>query len=120
MNGNVVVLDTNIVLYILGNKYNLEKLPEGRYCISFITEMELLSYQFENADDEKEVKDFINSIDIIEMNEGIKILAIDLRRNYKIKLPDAIICATALFEKGILVSGDKELKDKIKEIKIIN
>ncbi len=31
------------------------------------------------------------------MNRGIKAITIALRRNYKLKLPDAIIAATAIF-----------------------
>jgi len=119
MNGNLILLDTNIVLYIFAGQYNIENLPECKFCISFITEMELLSYSFENKTEEDEVKKFIESTDIIEMNNVIKYTAVNLRKQYKLKLPDAIICATALFEKATLVTNDEKLH-KIKELRVIN
>ena len=118
MNGKIILLDTNIVLYILANKYNLEELPEGSFCISVITEIELLSYPFLNDKDEKKVKEFLNTIDIIELNKIIKEKTIEIRKKYKLKLPDAIICATAYFENAVLVTNDINLK-KVKEVKFL-
>ena len=44
MNGARYILDTNVVLYILGGRLKPEDIPEGSYSISFITELELLCY----------------------------------------------------------------------------
>lgn len=43
LNKRLVVLDTNIVLYLLGGRL-ANPLPKAQYFISVITEMELLSY----------------------------------------------------------------------------
>ncbi len=118
MNGSLILLDTNIVLYLLGNKFELEKVPEGKYCISFITEMELLSYPMLKDSDEKVIRNFLKSIDIVEMNDVIKEKAISLRKKYNLKLPDAIICSTAYTENALLLTNDVQLK-KIKEIDVI-
>lgn len=117
MSGNLVLLDTNIVLYILGNKYEIEKIPKGNYCVSFISQMELLSYPLIKEDDEKIIRKFLNSIDIIEMNEIIKEKAIIFRKKYHLNLPDAIICSTAFTENAILLTNDLQLK-KINEIEV--
>jgi len=119
MNGKKIVLDTNIVLYILGNKINPDNLPDGKYCISVITEIELLSYPNLNDTEEKQLRKFINKIDVVELNKIIKENTIKFRKKYKLKIPDAIICATSYFENAILITNDKELK-KIKEIEIFD
>ncbi len=108
MNGNNI-LDTNIVLYLLAGKLDLNSLPEGEFCISFITEMELLCYEMPH-DEEQKVRVFLNSIEIVELNSRIKQKAIEIRRKYRIKLPDAIICATAFDLGGSLVTADEQLK----------
>jgi len=115
MNGNLFLLDTNIVLYILGNKIKPDMIPDGKYCISFITEMELLSFPLLKEEEEKIIHKFIKSIDVIEMNEFIKDKAILFRKTYQLKLPDAIICSTASCENAVLVTNDRKLGN-IKEI----
>ena len=52
------------------------------------------------------------------MNRGIKDISIDLRRNYKLKLPDAIIAATAIFLGIPLISADGHF-DKIEDLVFI-
>lgn len=44
MSGDKFLLDTNIVLFLLGGKIKSNNLPEGKFIISFINELELLSY----------------------------------------------------------------------------
>ncbi len=117
MNGKIVLLDTNIVLYLIGGKLKYSNFPEGKYCISVITELELLSFpKLTKAESSKIIK-FLNEIDIIELNSTIKNETISFRKKYGIKLPDAIICATAKYLKASLFTCDKQLK-KVNEINI--
>lgn len=45
MNGNKVFVDTNIILYLLGGDSTIAELLNGKQIyISFITQLELLSY----------------------------------------------------------------------------
>ncbi|MBN2737019.1 MAG: type II toxin-antitoxin system VapC family toxin [Spirochaetales bacterium] len=118
MTGNKYILDTNIILYILGGKLDIESLPDGNFYISIITEIELLSYPSLNKDEELTIKQFLKNIDIIDLNKIIKEKTIELRKKYKIKIPDSIICATALFEDAILISNDKELF-KVSEVNFL-
>jgi hypothetical protein len=93
-------------------------LPKGEYFISFITELELLSYPNLSKSEEEKIKIFIDSVDVIGLNTDIKRETIHLKRKYKIKLPDAIICATALFLNASFLTFDRSFK-KIKEITLI-
>ena len=52
------------------------------------------------------------------MTPNVKSKTIELRRQYKLKLPDSIICATSIIGNLTLVSADKQLH-KIKELKVI-
>lgn len=118
MSGNKILLDTNAVLYFLGGKLKANTLPAGNFIISFINELELLSYPNLSKSEENKIEEFIHSIDVLDMNTLIKQETIILRKKYRIKLPDAIICATALVHEASLLTLDNNLS-KIKEIKLI-
>lgn len=103
-----VVLDTNAVLYFLAGRL-LEPLPSARFYISFITEMELLSYPLLRAEDTAEIIDFLADVTVLELSPAIKQAAIRLRSEHRLKLPDAIIAATALCLPAQLLSNDVKL-----------
>lgn len=117
MNGNFL-LDTNAIINILKDGCNLVK-PGIYFFVSIITEMELLSYPKLTFEEEKIIHKLLNSSSIINIDDSIKEKAIDLRKKYLIKLPDAIICATAMSKKMKLVSDDEKLF-KIKSLEVIN
>jgi len=55
----------------------------------------------------------------IPLSAEVKQKTIQLRKNYRIKLPDAIIAASAIVNKTSLMSNDKQLS-KIEELKLIS
>ncbi len=88
--------DTNILLYFLkGDPEVIEMLSDKMPVISFISELELLAYPNLNPASEKIIKGFLNSCLIIDLTPEIKALTIEFRKKSKLKLPDAIIAATA-------------------------
>ena len=89
------LLDTNIVLYHLGGKLR-EPLPDGRFIVSFVTEIELLSYPDLTEADELVIRDFPGKIQIVGLTQEIKDRKISLRRGARLKTPDALIAATAI------------------------
>lgn len=102
------VLDTNIVLSLLGDEL-AEPLPVRPYFASTITEMELLSYPSLSQSEESAVRALLRDINVIEMDPDIKEHAIRLRRYHGLKLPDAIIAATALSLDGVLLTNDQKM-----------
>lgn len=46
---------------------------------------------------------------MVDVNEAVKNTAITLRKQYRLKLPDAIVCATALSMNVVLLSNDAQL-----------
>ncbi|MCX7097544.1 MAG: type II toxin-antitoxin system VapC family toxin [Methylococcales bacterium] len=103
------VLDTNIVIY-LQKGVLVEPLPIAEYGISIITEMELRSYPALTIQQRHWLMSFINDIHVFELNNAIKEKTIELRQHYRLKLPDAIVCATAMASQAILLSNDKGLQ----------
>lgn len=64
--------------------------------ISVITRIELLGWKSIVAEDENIIREFISDSIVFSLEESIIIRTISLRKNIKIKVPDAIIAATAL------------------------
>ena len=89
------LLDTNVALYLLGGRL-AQPLPIGSYGISVITEMELLAWSSLTTEEEKRVRAFLGQLMICELTPSIRGRAVQLRREQHLKLPDAIVCATAM------------------------
>ncbi len=71
--------------------------------------MELLSYPSMSEDEEFQVRDFLTKITVVGLENNTKELAIAFRKNYKLKLPDAIIAATAKILNATLLTNDLKL-----------
>lgn len=89
------LLDTNVALYLLGGQL-AEPLPTGTYGVSVITEMELLAWPSLTSDEEKKVRQFLGHVVICELTPSVRARAVELRRKQHLKLPDAMVCATAM------------------------
>lgn len=108
MNGNKLLLDTNILLYLLAGDQTLVDILQGKSIyISFITELELLSYKSLNASDKRDIEALLSECIIVDINSGIKKDTIQIRQEYGLKLPDAIIAATSQYLDIPLISADK-------------
>jgi len=117
--GNSFLLDTNIVLYLLnGDKVIADIIGSKVPYLSFITEMELLSYSKLTVVFESRIRAFLNECYITEMNQPIKLTAIKIRKTYKLKLPDSIIAATGAHLNIPLLTADIEF-NKLKSLQIL-
>lgn len=111
MNGNNLLLDTNIVLYLLnGEETLIPLLEEKNLFLSFITQLELLGNQNLNPGDILKIKQFISECTVIDITPGIKEFAIIIRQKYTVKLPDCIIMATSLWLNMPLITADQDFK----------
>jgi predicted nucleic acid-binding protein len=100
------LLDTNTIIYALNKGY---RFPNNRYLVSVISEIELLSFSKLTKQEEEILKRALSKFESIELHARVKEESIKLRKETKIKLPDCIIIATAIVEKAILVTSDKQL-----------
>jgi predicted nucleic acid-binding protein len=119
MNGNKVFVDTNIILYLLGGDKTIAELLNGKQIyLSFITQLELLGYSKNTKKDLKIIQELIDQCVIIDINDEIKDLVIDLKRKHRLKLPDSIIIATAIYLDLPLITADQEFK-KAEQLNLI-
>jgi len=119
MNGDSLFLDTNIVLYLLNGEETLIPLLENKQLyLSFITQLELLSYKGITNKETKEIEKFISDCIVVDISQGIKDMTIKLRKKHFLKLPDAIIIASATYMNIPVVSADNDFK-KVQDADII-
>lgn len=104
-NANKIVLDTNAIIYLQRGTV-AEILPPGAYWISVITEIELLSFPGLSTEQKTWLLRLISDLEIADIDMKIKQCAIELRLAYRLKLPDALIAATALVHDALLLSND--------------
>ena len=118
MSGNKLLLDTNAILGFLTDARYKMAFDKKSLFVSTITELELLSFHSLRDDELDKINMFFGFCEIIELTPSIKSKTVELRKKYKLKLPDSIICASAVTHNLVLVSADKQLK-KIKELRVI-
>ncbi|PIX69340.1 nucleotide-binding protein, partial [Candidatus Roizmanbacteria bacterium CG_4_10_14_3_um_filter_33_21] len=86
--------------------------------LSVITKIELLS--FDNEDELKNIDRLLVNSRIFSLDDEIVDKTIEVRKKYKLKLPDAIIAATAMINNLILVTHNKKDFKEIRGLKIID
>jgi predicted nucleic acid-binding protein len=121
-----IVADANVLIRYLGKEIRatkvLEKLvAEGkRIFVPTIVIAEMLSYPKLTDEERMIIKGFISNFEIIPLDFSIAEIGGMLRSKYKIKLPDAIIAATAIYYNSPLLTFNVRDFKKIKELKIIS
>ncbi|MCG3167942.1 MAG: hypothetical protein POELPBGB_03742 [Bacteroidia bacterium] len=119
MSGNAILLDTNIILAILGGNKTLDEFIAGNIIyISFITELELFGFKSLSLQEEKVINSFVGDCRVIDINTAIKQHTIKIRKANKLKLPDSIVAATALYLETPLLTADADFK-AIKNLELI-
>lgn len=74
--------------------------------MSFISQLELLGFRGITHRQQHEISRFISDCIVIDINDEIKREVIELRKSSKLKLPDAIVLATARFLSLPLLTAD--------------
>ncbi|CAA6824449.1 MAG: tRNA(fMet)-specific endonuclease VapC [uncultured Sulfurovum sp.] len=108
---NNVLLDSNILIYLSQKKLSIDEVFEDncKYFISIISYMEILSYNFTSKEEENFIHKLLSFFEIIDITKNIADQVIKLKKQRKIKLPDAIIVATALHKNMTLYTNDQQL-----------
>ena len=118
------LLDTNTIIDFLNSKLPLnanQLMFSLEPKISVITQIELFSSSKISDAELKELDSFIEIVTIYDkIDAKIVSISINLRKKYKIKLPDAIIAATAILYNLILITRNIKDFENITEIQTIN
>jgi predicted nucleic acid-binding protein len=119
MNGNSIVSDTNPLIYLLDGKKKAADYLDGKQVwISVISELELFGKKGLTENEKNEIDYLIDSCFIADINTGIKKKTKELMQAKSIKLPDAIIAATAIYLDLPLLTFDTDFKH-IPELKLL-
>lgn len=102
------VLDTNVFILLFNGRL-AENLPEGDFVCSIVTEIELLSFPRLTAAEEGLIRAHLAEIRVHPVDSDVKETTIRLRRAHRLKLPDAIIAATAMNAGAVLLTQDEQL-----------
>ena len=122
--GKRYLIDSNVVVDFLGGKLPengkqlmLQLKPE----ISIITSIEILSKKDIPLEELQKYKSFINSSHVYsDITQEIADQAVNVRKKYSLKTPDAIIAATAIVNKLILITRNEKDFDPIYNFDLIN
>lgn len=123
MSGDKALLDSNIIIYLSKNILNIDGLfnEYTEFYISIITYMEVLGYDFKLMDEKHMINKFLNKFQIVNVDLPIANTVISIREKHKIKLPDAIILATAkLTESDLITRNISDFKDILKTVRLVN
>ncbi|MPM60803.1 tRNA(fMet)-specific endonuclease VapC [bioreactor metagenome] len=119
MNGIRILCDTNTLLYLLqNNELVVDFLMGKQVYISAITELELFGRQNMNEEEIAVIEELVDSCFVFDLLSPIKQIVKEIKRKYKIKLPDAIIAATAIYLDIPLVTFDDDFKN-IEELQLV-
>ena len=124
--GKRYLIDTNII-----SKYSndliseqgclfLEDIFDTEILISFITRIEVLVYNPSEASVKLTISSILEASSELSMSEEILLKTVEIRRKAKIKLPDAVIAATAIIHSLTLLSDNDSDFFKVGELKYIN
>jgi tRNA(fMet)-specific endonuclease VapC len=124
MNGNRYVLDTNAIVALLqGNTQLVQLLQNANWIgISVISQIEFLVFSGLTESDLQLFQQFIRRVEIVGLTAGDAALIeniIEIRQQYRLKLPDAVIAAITIQNSAILVTADQEFA-KVNTLTVIN
>ena len=111
MNGKRYLLDTNAVIQLLAGNQSLIKMVEDSdfLAISVISKLEFLSYP-DLTEDEKnafsELLEDLTVFDLMASDSALMQEAVAMRIDGGLKLPDAVIAATALVNGCEVITND--------------
>ena len=117
------LIDTNVLIYLSKKEIEFEKVfsPSDELFMSVITYMEVLGYRFTNNEEKHFIESLCKHIPYIELDSEIVEKVIQIKQRHKIKLPDAIILATAIIGGLDLVTVNvKDFIDIAPNLSILN
>ena len=122
MNGNRYLLDTNAVILLLqGNENLVTSCNNAEFiAVSVLSEIEFLSFRNLSENDKmlfRKFKEKVQIIDLASSNNKLINMTVNIPKESKLKLPDAIIASTAICNDLCLLTADKDFKT-VKELSV--
>ena len=123
MNGNNEInmdklrfmLDTNVIIDTLNNDLDLlaflETFPDCEIYINPVVAIEVLAKAGMSEDEEAAARALLDSFKWTEIDKAVCEIAIQIRRAKELRLPDALIAASAITLNATVLSNDSHLRD---------
>lgn len=116
MTGRLFLLDTNVVIGLAKGPGAARDLLDGSGALptssafSQFSRIELFSFPSLTDDEISRLEVFIRPFEVLMITDAVEQAATMLRRQHKLKLPDAVIGATALVHGLTLLTLDARLR----------
>ena len=120
--GTRYLLDTNVVIDYFSQRFSekpeffIAQIIDDAIFFSVVNKIELLGY----SECEKETSEIVEAAQIFYLDEIIAQKAIEIRKSRRIKLPDAVIAATAICKNLVLLSNNENDFKNINGLKYLN
>ncbi|NBR15983.1 MAG: type II toxin-antitoxin system VapC family toxin [Crocinitomicaceae bacterium] len=119
------LIDTNAIIDYLGNRLPISGLNfmnsiiDNIPTISVISKIEVLGFTTTDKNYSL-LKDFIDDSFVLDLTENVIDTCIEIRKNHKTKLPDAIIASTAIANNLILITRNVSDFKNIDGLQVVN
>jgi predicted nucleic acid-binding protein len=115
MSGKRYLLDTNAIVCLLRGENALQqRLQSAEWVgISILSQIEFLAFPNLNENDRRIFQEFSDGVEVVGLGRTERALIdriVSLRSQYRLKLPDAIIAATAVERDATLITDDRQLR----------
>jgi hypothetical protein len=123
--GMNMLVDSNVIIDYVSNRIpeksakQLDIYFNSNFSVSIISKIEVLGFNTQEFELEQ-LESFIQLSSIVYIDEAVADKTIEIRRMKRIKLPDAIIAATALVQNCILLSHNTTDFNKIEGLQVLD
>jgi predicted nucleic acid-binding protein len=123
--GMNMLVDSNVIIDYVSNRIpeksakQLDIYFNSNFSVSIISKIEVLGFNTQEYELEQ-LESFIQLSSIVYIDEAVADKTIEIRRMKRIKLPDAIIAATALVQNCILLSHNTTDFNKIEGLQVLD
>lgn len=121
--GMNMLVDSNVIIDYVSNRIpeksakQLDIYFNSHFSVSIISKIEVLGFNTQEYELEQ-LESFIQLSSIVYIDAAVADKTIEIRRMKRIKLPDAIIAATALVQNCILLSHNTTDFNKIEGLQV--
>jgi len=123
--GMNMLVDSNEIIDYVSNRIpeksakQLDIYFNSNFSVSIVSKIEVLGFNTQEYELEQ-LESFIQLSSIVYIDEAVAVKTIEIRRMKRIKLPDAIIAATALVQNCILLSHNTTDFNKIEGLQVLD
>ena len=119
------LIDTNILIYHTAGSETIsgfirDMIARQAFNVSVLTKIEFLGWNKHSSEGYEKCRQLIELANVFLIDDDTAEKAIELKRQAKIKLADAVIAATALLNNFKLVTRNVDDYKAVKDLEIIN